>query len=269
MNAPKEVAEEDADQSGYHHPKHVRGLPHLPFVRDYLLPDPGQLWGKRDYSQQEFRILAHYEDGALLKLFKANPNMDVHVLVASLIFAKPMSDVTKDERGIAKTIGFGLLYGLGVPKLAAKLKRSEDEARDLKGQYMRALPGIKGLQDGIKSLVRADQPICTWGGREYYCEPPKEERGWMRTFEYKLLNYLIQGSAADCTKQAIINYHEHPKRKARFLLTVHDEINASMPPKRLAEEMKVLEESMLDVDFGVPMLSDGKAGPCWGQLSKA
>ncbi len=268
MNAPKEVAEKDPDQKGYHHPSHIKDLPPLPFVRNYLLPDPGDLWGKRDYSQQEFRILAHYEDGELLRRFKENPKMDVHVLVASILFDKDTAKVTPDERDIAKTIGFGLLYGLGAAKMAAKLRRSEGEARELKSQYMRALPGIKDLQSGIKDLVRANEPICTWGGREYFCEPPKQERGYMRTFEYKLLNYLIQGSAADCTKQAIINYDEHPKRKARFLLTVHDELNISVNPKLLKQEMKVLEESMLDVAFSVPMLSDGKSGKCWGQLTK-
>jgi len=103
-----------------------------------------------------------------------------------------------------------------------------------------------------------------------------EEPGWSErfqrhmTYEYKLLNYLVQGSAADATKQAIINYHNHPKRVGRFMVTVYDEINSSMPKSMAAlrAEMAVLRDSMECLDFDVPLLSDAKYGPSWGELKK-
>ena len=89
----------------------------------------------------------------------------------------------------------------------------------------------------------------------------------MQTFEYKLLNYLIQGSAADCTKEAIIRY-DAVRQESRFLVTVHDEINISAPAKAIKKEMALLREAMQSVEFDVPMLSDGKTGPRWSSLTK-
>jgi DNA polymerase I-like protein with 3'-5' exonuclease and polymerase domains len=114
-------------------------------------------------------------------------------------------------------------------------------------------------------------PIVTWGGRLYYVEPPGYSKKYKRhmTYEYKLLNYTCQGSAADVTKQAMINYDEHPKRRGRFLVQVYDEMNASSGPKP-KKEMKVLRESMemVSEQLDVPMLSDGKIGLTWGDLEK-
>jgi DNA polymerase I-like protein with 3'-5' exonuclease and polymerase domains len=119
-------------------------------------------------------------------------------------------------------------------------------------------------------MVARGEPITTWGGREYYVEPPKFDKKYNRhmTYEYKLLNYLIQGSAADITKQAIINYISHPKRRGRFMVTVYDEINASMPAKYLKEEMAILRDCMESIDLDVPLLSEGKTGPSWGEAVK-
>jgi DNA polymerase I-like protein with 3'-5' exonuclease and polymerase domains len=87
-------------------------------------------------------------------------------------------------------------------------------------------------------------------------------------FYYKLLNYLIQGSAADDTKEVLIRYDEHPKREGRMLVAVHDEANISVLQKRMKPEMQVLREVIQSVEFDVPMLSDGETGPNWGSLVK-
>jgi DNA polymerase I-like protein with 3'-5' exonuclease and polymerase domains len=86
------------------------------------------------------------------------------------------------------------------------------------------------------------------------------------TYEYKLLNYLIQGSAADATKEAILRYYHHPQRRGRFLVTVYDEINSSA--KDYKTDMRVMKECMESLEFDVLMLSDGKIGPNWGTLTK-
>jgi DNA polymerase I-like protein with 3'-5' exonuclease and polymerase domains len=88
------------------------------------------------------------------------------------------------------------------------------------------------------------------------------------TYEYKLLNYLIQGSAADATKEAILRYHRHPEKTGRFLVTVYDEINVSAAKSDYKHEMRVLKESMESIETDVPMLTDGKTGPNWAALKE-
>lgn len=250
----------------YEHPAFLK-LPPLPLVRVYVLPDKGQIFGHRDFNGQELRILGHFEDGALLAAYRQDPLMDVHAYVKDLILEITGLDLARSD---VKIVNFRKIYGGGAPATSSALNISMGEAKAFLAAHSKALPGVKDLNDEIKNIVRQDLPIVTWGGREYYVEPPKYDERFERhmTYEYKLLNYLVQGSAADATKQALINYHNHPKRRGRFMVTVYDEINASMEPKRLKEEMAILRECMECLDFDVPLLSDAKTGPSWGELTK-
>lgn len=251
---------------GYEHPKFIANLRELPLVRRYVRPDRGCKWLHRDYNQQELRILAHFEDGEIMAAYKQNPRMDIHTFVQDEI--ERIAHKTVD-RGSTKTMNFGRVYGQGLGSLAEKLNLPVEEVKQIRDAQNRALPGLPELDRSIKELSRTGEPIVTWGGRRYYVEPPKfvEKFGREMTFEYKLLNYLIQGSAADATKEAIIRYHR-AKRNGRFLVTVYDEINISAPDKALKQEMKILRECMEGLAFDVPMLSDGKVGTCWGDLVK-
>jgi len=249
---------------GYKHPAFLDVMP-LPLMRQYLLPDKGHTWIKRDYSQQELRILAHFEDGELLEQYNLNPKLDMHVYVAERIHEQFGLKLSRSD---VKTINFGIIYGMGAPGLAGKLGMTVQEAQEAKKAHGAAIPGLANLERDTRRIGKCGEFITTWGGRRYYVEPSKMVEGRLRSFEYKLLNYLIQGSAADCSKQSIINYHNHPKREGRFLATVHDENNASVAPKRVVHEMAVMRECMLDVNFDVPMLSDGDTGPNWGSLKK-
>lgn len=261
QNIPK-AFEEKGD--GYVHPGFLEALPPLPLMRRYILPDKGQVFCHRDYNQQELRILGHFEDGKLLEEYNANPRMDIHDFVGGEI--KNIYGLSL-PRSAVKVLNFGMIYGMGLGKLAQGMNVSVDEAKKIKAAQLAAIPGLKGLNTDIKNSGKAGEAIRTWGGREYYCEEPLIIDGRKQTFEYKLLNYLIQGSAADCTKEAIIRYDE-AKREGRFLVTVHDEINLSVPPKAVKAEMKILREVMQSVEFDVPMLSDGKTGKSWGDLVK-
>jgi DNA polymerase I len=264
MNVPKPFEEEE----GKFVMPRFKGLdlPDLPMVRQYCLPDKGQQWGKRDYSQQELRVLAHFEDGILLERYLEDPNMDVHQVAADMIVEQYGLPV---KRKHTKTIGFGLLYGMGLGALAERMGVDIATAQQIKNAYMAIFPGLKDIQDVLKERARDGLPLRTWGGREYYVEEPRymEARGRVVTFEYKLLNYLIQGSSADCTKEALIRYHD-VRKDGRFLVTVHDEINISAPAKAMKSEMKILREAMKSVEFDVPMLSDGKVGQSWGMLTE-
>lgn len=260
----------DGNDDGYVHPKFLK-LPPLPLVRVYMLPDDGEQWLHRDYNGQELRIAGHFEDGALMRAYQENPWMDVHQFVADLI---KTSTGREFKRKNVKIANFRIIYGGGAGATAQGIGCSIDEAKDLLAAHKAALPtltGRGGLSEQTKILGRGGDYIRTWGGRCYYVEPPSFNKKFNRemTYEYKLLNYLCQGSAADVTKQAMINYNDHPKRKGRFLVQVYDEMNVSSG-RNPAAEMAVLREAMecVSESMDVPMLSEGKSGPSWGVQEK-
>lgn len=260
MNIPT-----DFDDKGdfYVHPEHLK-VPHLPMVRDYVLPEKGHLFGGRDYNQQELRILGHFEDGMLMEAYQENPELDTHSYVKAEVEGILLREI---KRKIIKEINFGTIYGQGVPSLAEKLNEEVGVIKQIKDAQLVALPGLKALNEGIKKAAKNGLPIRTWGGRLYYKEEGIVINGRKIDFGYKLLNYLIQGSAADCTKQAIINY-DAVKKDGIFLCSVHDENNISAPKKAMKAELRILGEAMADVKFDVAMLSEPYMGPSWGKVEK-
>ena len=250
---------------GYEHPAFLSDVPELPLVRRYILPDDGGVFCHRDYNGQELRLLGHFEDAALMRAYQEDPRMDVHDHVRQLI-----EDIAglRYHRTQVKITNFRRIYGGGAPATASALNVSIDIAKQLLAAHGRALPGVKALSAQIVGLARSGEPIVTWGGREYYPEPPRYDKRYGRhmTYEYKLLNYLIQGSAADVTKEAILRYHRHPKKSGRFLVTVYDEINVSAARGSFEKEMAVLKEAMESIECDVAMLTDGKIGPNWASL---
>lgn len=232
-------------------------------MRDYLIPDDGCVFIGRDYSQQEIRILAHYEDGALLQAYLRDPKLDVHTFAQELIHAKTG---VKYPRKYIKVTGFGIIYGMGAGKLAGQLGISIEEARKLKSAYLSAMPDVRKLDKELKKTGKRDEPIYTWGGRMYFCEEPTFIKGRLQTWEYKLLNLLIQGSAADNTKEAMINVAENCE--SRIVLQVHDELLNCAKKGSEKREMKLMKEAMEDVQFDIPMLTEGKkSAVSWGRMT--
>lgn len=231
----------------------------MPNLRSYLIPTPGRVMFGRDYSQQEIRILAHYEDGALLNQYKTNPRFDIHSLARNI--AKERYGLIL-ERPEAKVVIFGILYGMGVGLLAKRLKKPESEAKLIRDTYLAIFPGIAELQADLRLLARKNRPLRTLGGRLYYCKPPKQlpdkrnpKKMRMVSFEYKMLNDTIQPSAADVTKQAMINADN---AGVEMLLTVHDEIVAEAELGQYRTVMRDLKDAMESVPLDCPLLSDGK-----------
>ena len=239
------------------------GLPPLPQMRDYVLPEEGHVWLKRDFSSQEIRILAHFEDGTLMEAYIDDPGMDPHALAQELML---QATYVEYPRKAVKITAFLIVYGGGIPALSQQLHRPPDEAAKLRSAYYNAFPGVKTLGNDTKRRGDSGQPIQTWGGRLYYAEPSKIINGYYRDFGYKLLNYLIQGSAADQTKQCLIDWHNARPEEDIFMATVHDEINISVPIERKEEGMRVLREAMDQKLFDVPMRSEGFCGTTWHQL---
>lgn len=260
LNLSKDFSGRD---DGYIHPDHLE-VEALPLVRKYILPDEGGVFLHRDFDGQEMRTFAHAECGALQAAFKANPKLDPHSFVGEelmRVVGRPI------ERTKVKVLNFQSLYGGGIPALVKKLRCSIAEGKELKAFHDRALPGRKIVVDAIKNIVRRGEPIRTWGGRVYYCEPSRVVDGRMRDMSYKLINYYCQGSAADITKEAMACWHE-AGHAARFLLQVYDEINISAPIEAAADEMALLKHAMELPRLDVDMLSSGKKGPNWGTLEK-
>lgn len=251
---------------GYVHPDHLDVDP-LPFVRRYVLPDEGHVFVDIDFSGQEMRIFANIESGDLAAKYCENPDLDPHQYIADKV-AEITGDQTwseKKRRTLVKNINFGKLYGAGLPRIKELMGGTESGAKELSAIHAKALPGLAIVNEEIKRTVRGGDPVRTWGGRAYFPEPPafSKKTGRHMDFEYKLINYVVQGGAACFTKQAIIDWHNDPRRNARFLATVYDEICISAPADVAEEQLRILQEIMERDKLDVPMRADPAWGPNW------
>jgi DNA polymerase I-like protein with 3'-5' exonuclease and polymerase domains len=248
----------------------LEGLPDLPNIRTYVVPyTPGDVLIDRDYSQQELRIFAHYEGGDLLDQYLADNWLDVHEFIRKVVNDLLKLTGTKDAilRKAIKTMVFGIIYGMGLLKLSKRMDCTEQMARKIKAAVMQAADGIREVMALIKQRAAEHKPIRTWGGREYFCEEAHIVDGKMRDFAYRLFNILIQGSAADCTKEAVIRYGEAKLKRHRMLIIAHDEILASVPWGDVKRAMETMRKAMESIVFKVPMLSEGKwSTENWGAL---
>jgi DNA polymerase I-like protein with 3'-5' exonuclease and polymerase domains len=249
-------------------PRCPLALPPLPQVRSYITPFKGDVLLVRDYSQQELRILAHFDGGKLLEQYQRDPWMDMHDFARAELAKMGLYY----ERKPVKNTNFGLIYGMGVGKLAIKNDMPVDQAAVLKKAVLILYPGLKAMYQEMKRRSKAHEPIRTWGGREYYCEEPQIVNGRIQEYDYKMVNVLIQGSAADCTKEAMIRFARELRRLKkwgvwRVLLTVHDELVVSVPRREYKTAMDVLRQCIESIEFDVKMLSEGSTSTTnWGSL---
>lgn len=261
MNVPTEW--EFSDGKPYPVPP---GLPPFPLIRRYCKPEEGHIWLKRDFSSQEVRILAHFENGKLAEAYRADPLLDPHNMARDLL--KQLMNIILMRRPV-KIVGFSIIYGTGGPGLSQQLKEFKiplAECYQLKDAYLEVFPGVRELMTDVQNRGKAGIPIRTWGGRIYDVEPAKEIGGKLRQFYYKLLNYLVQGSAADHTKDVICEWDEARDSWTIFLLTVHDELNASSPEEHWRRDMALIRTCMDRDRFDVPIRSEGKYGRNWCDL---
>lgn len=233
----------------------------IPFLRNYIIADKkSHLLFNRDYSNQEVRILAHFEDGVLLAAFIQNPELDGHGFVNEMIIIKTGTDY---GRPAIKACNFLMVYGGGPKALARNLDIPLSLAEEIFEAHGEALPGVADLKDDLRVMARNDELFKTAGGRWYDFE---------EGFEYVALNTLIQGSAADHSKRGLLNVDDMIKAEgydARIMLQVHDEFMCSGPKRQKVKFMKDFKAAMeQDKLFDLPMLSDGKIGERWGQMQK-
>jgi DNA polymerase I-like protein with 3'-5' exonuclease and polymerase domains len=235
-----------------------KGLPPMMHMRSYLLPEEGHVWVKRDFSAQEMRIMAHFAEGRLFEAFRTDPTTDPHTAVQRMI--KELTNLELPRKYV-KITGFGIMYGRGVSATSEALGISEESGKQVRDAYFTALPEVQQLSRATRRIGSSGAAIKTWGGRRYYREPDP-----VRDLSYKLLNYLVQGSAADQTKQAMIDWYDNTGRGHQLIAAVHDEINISVPEDDVARGMRMLREAMDADRFEVPFRSEGYTGPNWSEL---
>ena len=247
-----------------------------PAIRSLFIPEGNKTWGCFDYSQQEPRLVVHYS--ALQNLYGVDEVLDAYN-EGDADFHTIVADMAEIPRSQAKTINLGLFYGMGKNKLQAELGVSKDKAEDLFKQYHDKVPFVKKLMDNVMYRAQNSGKIRTLLGRlcRFHLWEPNQfgihkalsheaalaehGPGIKRAYTYKALNRLIQGSAADMTKKAMIELH---KEGITPHIQVHDELDISVADEAEAAKIKSVMESAVDLE--VPNKVDYESGPNWGSV---
>jgi len=245
-----------------------------PRIRSLFIPEEGCTWGCFDYSQQEPRLVTHY--AALDGLYGVDEVLDSYN-EGEADFHQIVSDMANIPRSQAKTINLGLFYGMGKNKLQAELGISKEDANDLFRLYHDKVPFVKMLMESVMRRAQDKGRVRTLLGRRCrfnLWEPnqfgihkalshedalAEHGPGIKRAFTYKALNKLIQGSAADMTKKAMVDLY---KEGIIPHIQVHDELDISV--NNNADKIKEIMESAVDLE--VPNKVDYESGPNWGTI---
>jgi len=256
-----------------------------PMIRSLFLPERNHIWGCFDYSQQEPRLVVHYaaaspklrEDDEVKNIVERFKNNDVD-------FHQTVADMAGIERSQAKTINLGLFYGMGKAKLQAELGlNTKEEAEKLFEKYHSRVPFVKDLMNNTSRDSQRNGYITTLLGRRCRFDTWEEaafrpgrltspmtwdeasskfgENNIRRAFTYKALNKLIQGSAADMTKKAMLNLYEE---KIIPHIQIHDELDISIESKEHAN--KIIDIMQNAVSLHVPNKVDYESGENWGDI---
>ena len=236
-------------------------------IRRGFIPRSGWKLLAADYSQIELRLLAHLSsDEAFVSAFRAGG--DIHRQTAALIFDVPVSQVTADMRGRAKTINFATIYGQGPHALSRQLRVEYAEARRFIEEYFKRFQGIRAYLDGMIEFAREHGYVQTIFGRRRYIPELRDRNFNVRAFgERTATNSPIQGSAADLIKIAMIRIQralESHHLEAKMLLQVHDELVFEVPPNELDQVSTLVRQSMEKAaTLSVPLVVDIGVGDNW------
>jgi DNA polymerase-1 len=259
-------------------------------IRKGFIPDPGHVcWRKYDYSQIEYRGLAHYAVGEgaddVRSRYHKDPNTDFHSMVQTIIFEVVAQ---KLDRSLVKNINFGTVYGMGITTLSEYLNLSRSEAKALLAAIHQAAPFMRSTMDAtmqeagqygfITTILGRRSRFNLWVPEKYvedaiplpYDEALLAYRNPQRAYLHKALNRRLQGSAADLIKAAMLKTWEDGIFDETGVprLTVHDELDFSDPGGK-EEAFKALVDVMEHaIPFRVPVKVDLEIGPSWGEVKK-
>jgi DNA polymerase I len=233
-------------------------------IRKAFIADEGNVLLAADYSQVELRILAHIsQDQSLIDTFRRGA--DIHRATASKMFNIPEDELTHDQRRAAKTINFGVLYGMSAFRLSNELNISGGQAKDWIEAYFARYPKIQEYLDRTLEEARKTGKVTTLFGRVRYIPEIHNKSFTVRgNAERMATNAPIQGTAADILKLAMIALEERLPSDAKMLLTVHDEIVIETAERRAAEVAGIVKETMENIyPLAVPLAVDTHWGRSW------
>ena len=230
-----------------------------------------------DYSQIELRVLAHFSsDETLRAAFERDE--DIHARVASQVLNVPLEEVNSSHRRVAKAVNFGVIYGQSPFGLSKMLDIEQDEAAKFIDAYFNGYPGVEKFLREILIACRKQGYVTTILGRRRAIQGVRDVSGFklgdpasrQRTLpERTAINTVIQGSAADLMKLAMLNIHRRLKREklqSKMLLQIHDELVFDVPPDELSKMQDLVREEMAGVmKLSVPLKVDLKAGRNWAE----
>jgi DNA polymerase-1 len=223
-----------------------------------------------DYSQIDLRVLAHLsQDPGLLEAFQKEE--DIHLATAAQIFAVSPAEVTPDMRRLAKTVNFGVIYGISAYGLEQATELSREEATRFIESYFEKHPKVREYIESTKQQARERGYVQTLLGRRRYLPEINSSNQQIReAAERMAINMPVQGTAADIIKLAMIQlYQEMERRKleSRMILQVHDELLFEVPPEEVEEMKRLVEEIMPHaLELSVPLKVEAKLGKSWGEM---
>jgi DNA polymerase-1 len=237
-------------------------------IRQAFVPEPGWTLLTADYSQIELRLLTHFcGDERLRQAFAED--RDIHATVAAEVFGVAEQDVSSEMRRRAKTVNFGVIYGMSAYGLAVRLGISKEEAGQFIDAYFGRYPKVQEYQGRLLETCRKSGFVTTILGRRRAITGIRARTTYQQRNqpEREAINMEIQGSAADLMKLAMLNVYrrlQSERRQARMLLTVHDELVFEVPPAELKDVARLVEEEMTTaLKLEVPLKVDVAAGANW------
>ncbi len=244
-------------------------------VRKAFVAEDGWLLLSADYSQVELRILAHISgDEGLLEAFRRGE--DIHASTAAAVLGIPIEQVTPDMRRLAKTVNFGIIYGMSAYGLAEQTGLTPEEAARFIRNYFARYPRVKQYVESTKAKARREGYVETLlGRRRYFPElspDSKAHHNVKAAAERMAINAPIQGTAADIIKIAMVRLHRALKEndlRSRIILQVHDELVLEVPEGELERAAPLAKEVMEGAyELKAPLKVDLEVGKNWGELHK-
>ncbi len=242
-------------------------------IKSCFIAPPDHILVSFDYSQQELRILAHLAgEKALIDAFEHK--QDVHKLTAGKLFHVPYDEVSKQQRNVGKTINFGIIYGMSSYGLSAGMDIPQEEAELFIQQFYASYPNIKTYYDTYLKNAQKDGFVETMLGRRRYVFEYPGQKFIDNAMRRVLMNYPVQGTAADLMKKAMVDVDKNILEKyptIKLLLQIHDDLVFQMPENKECKKIiPEIQETLCSVyPLSVPLTVEVKTGTRWGNLKSS